>query len=92
MAEWCVVCEAAASFPSQMSRGHLGTGTPRWERVANQAVKMQEFWANDGFEWLLCDMKTFRVLVCVTSFRLEAVSSMLVAAGLRIAILLQGLT
>ena len=92
MAEQCVVCEAAASFPSQMSRGHLGTGTPRWERVANQAVKMQEFWANDGFEWLLCDMKTFRVLVCVTSFRLEAVSSMLVAAGLRIAILLQGLT
>ena len=87
MAEQCVVC-----FPSQMSRGHLGTGTPRWERVANQAVKMEEFWAKDGLEWLLCDMKTYRVLVCVTGFRLEAVSSMLVAAGLRIAILLQGLT
>ena len=41
VAEQCVVCEAAASFPSQMSRGHLGTGTPRWERVANQAAKME---------------------------------------------------
>ena len=80
MAEQCVVCEAAASFPSQMSRGHLGTGTPRWERVANQAVKMEEFWAKDGLEWLLCDMNTYRIHVCVTSFRLEAVSSMLVAA------------
>ena len=39
VAEQCEVCEAAASFPSQMSRGHLGTGTPRWERVANQAFK-----------------------------------------------------
>ena len=28
VAEQCVVCEAAASLPSQMSRGHLGTGTP----------------------------------------------------------------
>ena len=91
VAEQCVVCEAAASFPSQMSRGHLGTGTPRWERVANQAVKMEEFWAKDGLEWLLCDMKTYRIHMCVTSFRLEAVS-MLVAAGLRLAILLQGLT
>ena len=91
MAEWCEVCEAAASFPSQMSRGHLGTGTPRWERDANQVVKMQEFWAKDGLEWLLCDMKTYRVPVCVTGFRLDVVS-MLVAAGLRIAILLQGLT
>ena len=89
VAEQGVVCEAVASFPSQMSMGHLGTGTPRWERVANQAVKMEEFWAKDGLEWLLCDMKTYRVLVCVTGFRLEAVSSMLVAAGLRIAILLQ---
>ena len=50
------------------------------------------FWAKDGLEWLLCDMKTYRVHVCVTGFRLEAVN-MLVAAGLRIvAILLQGLT
>ena len=40
VAERCVECEASdASFPSQMSRGHLGTGTPRWERVANQAFK-----------------------------------------------------
>ena len=92
VAEQCVVCEAAASFPSQMSRGHLGTGTPRWERVANQAVKMEESWAKDGLEWFLCDMKTYIVHVCVTGFRLEAVSSMLVAAGTRIAILLQGLT
>ena len=92
MAEQCVVCEAAASLPSQMSRGHLGTGTPRWERVANQAVKMEEFWAKDGLEWLLCDMKTYRVHLCVTGFQLKVVSSMLVAAGLRVAILLQGLT
>ena len=49
------------------------------------------FWAKDGLEWLLCDMKTYRVHVYVTGFRLEAVN-MLVAAGLRIAILLQGLT
>ena len=91
MAEQFDVCEAAASFPSQMSRGHLGTGTPRWERVANQAVKMEEFWAKDGLEWLLCDMNTYRIHVCVTGFRLEVVS-MLVAAGLRLAILLQGLT
>ena len=47
------------------------------------------FWAKDGLEWLLCDMKTYRVHVYVTGFRLEAVN-MLVAAGLRIvAILLQ---
>ena len=92
VAERCVVCEAAASFPSQMSGGHLGTGTPRWERVANQAVNTERFWAKDGLEWLLCDMKTYRVHVYVTGFRLEAVN-MLVAAGLRIvAILLQGLT
>ena len=38
VAEQCEVCEAAASFPSQMRGGHLGTRTPRWERVANQAV------------------------------------------------------
>ena len=92
VAEQCVVCETAASFPSQMSRGHLGTGTPRWERVANRAVRKERFWAKDGLEWLLCDMKTYRVPVCVTGFRLDVVSSMLVAAGLRIAILLQGLT
>ena len=41
----CVVCEAAASFLSQMSRGHLGTRTPRWKRVANQAVNTEMFWA-----------------------------------------------
>ena len=91
MAEQGVVCEAVASFPSQMSMGHLGTGTPRWERVANRAVRKERFLAKDGLEWLLCDMKTYRVPVCVTGFRLDVVS-MLVAAGLRIAILLQGLT
>ena len=64
VAEQCEVCEAAASFPSQMSGGHLGTGTLRWERVANQAVNTERFWAKDGLEWLLCDMKTSEY-ICV---------------------------